>query len=93
MKQQLDGSIAAIMNPFEGEQEPGGQPFRGVQKAISSVPLFVCVSVCASDIYIYSPVQLNCVWHRELLSEKLECAAVNRVQTFIRKSPQNLHLE
>lgn len=46
-KQQLDGCTAAIMNPIEGEQEPGGRPFRGGQKAISTAPpLFVCVCVC-----------------------------------------------
>lgn len=45
-KQQLDGCTASIMNPIEGEQEPGGQPFRGVHKAISTVPpLFMCVGV------------------------------------------------
>lgn len=45
IKQQLDGCRAAIMNPTEGEQEPGGQPFRAVQKAISTLPPCVCVLV------------------------------------------------
>ena len=70
VKQQLDGCAAAIMNPIEGEQEPGGRPFRGGQKAISTVnPLFVCVCVCVYDAQ--APVQVrrgsvrewNCVWH------------------------------
>lgn len=46
VKQQLDERTAAIMNPIEGEQEPGGQPFRGVQKAISTVAPFVCARMC-----------------------------------------------
>lgn len=47
VKQQLDRCTNAIMNPIEGEQEPGGQPFKDGQKAISTVaPLFVCVYVC-----------------------------------------------
>lgn len=46
-KQQLDGRTAAIMNPIEGEQEAGGTAFRGVRKAIITVPLFcVCVRAC-----------------------------------------------
>ncbi len=72
------------MNPIKGEQEPGGKPFRGGQKAISTVPpLFVCVYVCAYDAH--TPVQVkggsvrewNCIWHSELLSGELECAAVD----------------
>lgn len=48
--QQLDGCTVAIMNPIEGEQEPGGQPFKAVQKAISTVPpLFVCACVCVFE--------------------------------------------
>lgn len=51
VKQQLDGCTTAIMNPIEGERQPGGQPFRGGLKAISPVPTFVyvcvSVSVCA----------------------------------------------
>ena len=54
VKQQLDGCTATIMNPTEGEQEPGGQPFRGGQKAISPVPpLFVCVCVCMIHTLLY----------------------------------------
>lgn len=56
------------MNCIEGEQEPGGQPFRGGQKAISLVHLlFVRVHVCDA----HDPVRVkrgsvrewNCVWH------------------------------
>lgn len=72
VKQQMDECTATIMNPIEGEQEPGGQPFRGGQKAISTVPpLFVCVRVCASVCVSVCEVQVkggsvrewNCIWH------------------------------
>lgn len=50
VKQQLYGCTATIMNPIEGEQGPGGQPFRGGQKAISCVlPLFACAHVGISQ--------------------------------------------
>lgn len=46
VKQQLGGRTAAKMNPIEGEQDPGGQAFRGGQKAISLVPPLLFVWVC-----------------------------------------------
>lgn len=75
VKQQLDGCTAAVMNPIEGEQRPGGQAFRGGRKAISPVPTFVCVCLCVcASAWVYdahAPVrvkrgsvrELNCVWH------------------------------
>lgn len=54
VKQQLYGCTATIMNPIEGEQGPGGQPFRGGQKAISCVlPLFACARVCMMQTLLH----------------------------------------
>lgn len=53
MTSVLGGRTAAKMNPIEGEQDPGGQAFRGGQKAISPVPPFVCLDMCVSAAHTY----------------------------------------
>lgn len=72
--QQLDGCTAAIMNPIEGEQKPGGQPFRAVQKAISTVPPHcLCVHVCVLE-YAHGPVQL-----KQRISKRMEWSTALRI--------------